>query len=438
MILLTVVAALTAATPITLEEVRAASRQATTAQLAELERLRAQEQVSVARSSLLPQVGLNLSGTVFVGAPERRIVVDPQTGEERLVDVPAYARPQLGLSLGINQSLFDPGLWAQLGVANAQEAAATAQAAEEQLAAELEGIRRFYALRGAQQAAVVIATRGKASEELAVRAEALFQAGRRRKEDAISARINAVNDRAELVRQQATIALASANLALWIGKPGGELLEAVEPGPVTPAGFPVPSYGVVLEQARAQRPQLKALQSLADAANEAVSAARGAYLPRAGLEVGYQRSAIDDLQPFFNVAQQHTGYARLGIRWDLFNGFVTNAQVGQARVAERRALLTLEQARRDVEAILNARIEELRSALEVTKISEENLALAADNLALAQARFDEGAGTTLEIRDAQTKQSAAELQLLQARIQTELARAALEREMGALSPGVAQ
>lgn len=434
-----VVAALVAATPISLEDVRTASRHATVAQLSELDRQRAAEQVTVARSGLLPQVGLTLATGFTAQGPKRfreNVQVSPGVFEEQTVDIDSTARGGFQLSLGVRQLLFDATTWANLSVASAQFDAAAAQAAEDRLNAELEGIRRFFDLIRAQKTQGVIEQRVKSSTELAERAEALFQAGRRRKEDAIAARINLGNDRTAQARQQVVITQASALLASYIGRSPSEPLVAQE-GQSVSAGTGVPAFEEALAQAKENRPQLAAMEALTQAAREAVAGARGAYLPSADVSVSYDRNS-PQLGPFFDVTRQHSVSATLGIRWDIFNGFVTNAQVGQAKVAEQRALVQLEQARRDVEADLKTRIDTLRVAQQVTTIAEDNLKLAQDNLHLAQTRFEEGAGSTLEIRDAQDKHATAELSVIESRIDLELARAGLERAIGAFGPGVAQ
>ena len=64
------------------------------------------------------------------------------------------------------------------------------------------------------------------------------------------------------------------------------------------------------------------------------------------------------------------------------------------------------------------------------EITRRNVTIATDALALAEERFKAGAGSTLEVRDAQLKLTQAELQHLQNRIDVEIARAALERVLG--------
>jgi outer membrane protein TolC len=63
-------------------------------------------------------------------------------------------------------------------------------------------------------------------------------------------------------------------------------------------------------------------------------------------------------------------------------------------------------------------------------LAEENLKSARESLLLAERRFDAGAATQVEIRDALLNLTRAELSLLQARIDAVIARADLNRAVG--------
>ena len=63
-------------------------------------------------------------------------------------------------------------------------------------------------------------------------------------------------------------------------------------------------------------------------------------------------------------------------------------------------------------------------------MAAENLRSAEESLRLAATRFEAGAATQLEIRDAMLKLTQAQLALLQARIDAIIARADLNRSVG--------
>jgi outer membrane protein len=73
--------------------------------------------------------------------------------------------------------------------------------------------------------------------------------------------------------------------------------------------------------------------------------------------------------------------------------------------------------------------------VKATQLAQANLETARQSLSLAEERFRVGAGSTLEVRDAQLSLTRAELSLLENRIDVEVARYALERAAGRLGAG---
>ena len=155
-----IVAVQLAATPITLDEVRSASRQNLDALRAELDAVKAQEEVRVARSAIFPQANLALNvGGTFAG-PQRILATLRQPDgsfAQSPVDIRGDSRERFELSLTVSQLLYDGGRWwNQIAQSGAQEEAAKGQLDEQQLASELEATRRFFELVKAQLALDVL------------------------------------------------------------------------------------------------------------------------------------------------------------------------------------------------------------------------------------------------------------------------------------------
>jgi outer membrane protein TolC len=123
------------------------------------------------------------------------------------------------------------------------------------------------------------------------------------------------------------------------------------------------------------------------------------------------------------------------LQWDLFSGFGTQAQVSRAAASVRTAELNLAQAERELDGAVRSSIETLAANIEAARLAAANREVALQSLSLAEERFKAGAGSTLEVRDAQLKLTQAELTLLGNRVDVEIARFALMRAMGTLSPG---
>lgn len=436
-----VVAALLTATPITLEETRALGRQNTQALQAALDVAVAQEDRRVARSSLLPQVQLNLGPSLDYLGRRRQVVTIPISDSEvltREVVGSSNTADSYFASLGLTQVIYNRGLWKQLEQAGVTVDATRNQSLEEADTSELEAIRRFFTLFLSQASLDVLTATAKRSEEQLERAHALFTAGRVGKSEEIAAQVNLGNDRINVVQRRNQLVADQVQLAVWLARPGTELLQAVDPGVLQQEPPPAPALDDALKQAREHRALLKALQQRVRVAELQRAIVQGDYIPRVGLSARYSHTS-QDLGPFFSEARYgNTFNGGITLTWDLFNGFATDAQSARAEVNIRKAELTFAQTARELEAEVRRAHAVLDGQIAAAKLSTANRAVAQQGLQLAEERFRAGAGSTLDVRDAQLKLTQSELVLLQSRIDVEIARYALYRAMGTLNPGDSQ
>ncbi|GMT98874.1 TolC family outer membrane protein [Corallococcus caeni] len=436
-----VVAALLTATPITLEETRQLGRKNTQALQAELDVAVAREDQRVARSGLLPQVQLNLGPSLNYLGRRRQVFSVPISETEtvtREVVSSSNTADSYSASLGLSQVIYNRGLWKQLEQAGVNVDAVRNQSIEEADTSELEAIRRFFNLFLSQATLDVLNATAKRSEEQLERARALFQAGRVGKAEEISAQVNLGNDRINIVQRQNQLVADQVQLAVWLARPGTEAMQAVDPGVLQQEPAPAPALDDAIKQAREHRALLKALQQRVRVAELQRAIVQGDYIPRVGLSAQYSHTSQAP-GPFFS----EPGYGNIfsggvNLTWDLFNGFNTQAQSARAQVNIRKAELTFAQTARELEAEVRRAHQVLDGQIASAKLATANRAVAQQGLALAEERFRAGAGSTLDVRDAQLKLTQAELVLLQSRIDVEIARYALFRAMGTLNPGDSQ
>ncbi|RKH60534.1 TolC family protein [Corallococcus llansteffanensis] len=438
---LLVLTALLAATPITLEESRSLGRKNTQALQATLDVTVAEQDQRVARSNLLPQVQLNAGPNLSYQGRRRQVVTIPVSETEvltREVVSSANTSDSYGASLGLSQVIYNRGLWKQLEQAGVSVDAVRNQALEEADTSELEAIRRFFTLFLSQATLDVLQVTAQRSEEQLERARALFQAGRVGKTEEISAEVNLGNDRINVVQRQSQLVADQVQLAVWLSRPGTESLQAVDPGILQQEPAPAPALDDALKQAREHRALLRALQQRVRVAELQRAIVQGDYLPRVGLQAQYAHGN-QDLGPFFSEPGfGNTFNGGVTLTWDLFNGFNTDAQSARAQANIRRAELTFAQTARELEAEVRRAHQALDGQIASAKLATANRAAATQGLQLAEERFRAGAGSTLEVRDAQLKLTQAELVLLQSRIDVEIARYALYRATGTLNPGDSQ
>ena len=425
------VAAQVLGVPITLDEVRAAAHDNLQALQAELDVVRAEAGIKLSRSAILPQ----LSGQAQVGAalygPSRSAF--PQVNPDGTIsnETPGFTRGNWQLGLSLSQLIYDGGRWwNQLALSGAQADASRGQLLEQQLVSQLEAERRFFELLRSQQALAVLKQTVDRSRSQLERARALFEAGRGPKRDALDAEVNLGNDEIQVLRAQQTNVSAQVDLLSWLARPSIQI-EAVAPASLEGPPLAGPSTADALALAREHRPLLKALEHQQRAARLGVDVARAAYFPRVFGLIGYSRTAPSP-DPFFtDPIKQNALTFGLNLQWDIFSGFATQAQVGRLAADVSAAGLQLAQAERDLEAELRRASSSLETGVQIAALAEKNRAVAELALHLAEERFNAGASTTLEVRDAQIKLTQTLLTQLQGRIDVELARASLGRIVGA-------
>jgi outer membrane protein len=430
---------LLSATPISLEEVRAQSRQNLQSLKAELELQKASAGTAQVRGGLMPQLSLQLStGAGYRGRTrEYSTVPDPLKPGQFLreaVDTPSVYYGAFGLQAQVSQLLWDGARWAQLSQAGHTEEAARGEAAEQRATSELEGVRRFYALYKAQRSLAVLEENVTRSEGQVARARALFQAGRMPQTDVLAAEVNLGNDRISVLNQQAQVANAQADLSAWLARSALEELEAVDPQlPQEPA--PAPSLHEAVTAARGHRPLLAALTSRSKAAEASRSQAMSAFLPRLYAQGTFRRNGPEAGLVYADPGRQNEYIGGLSLQWDVFNGFTDSALANAAAKTREQADATRQQTEYEIEADVKKAHRACELQVQAAKVAAANRETAARSLDLVKQRFEAGASTTLEVRDAQYKLTQAELTLVQNRIDVELARAALERAMGAMGGG---
>jgi outer membrane protein len=430
------VASQLAATPITLEEVREASRQSLDAIRARLDVERAVSNTKSSRSVIFPQVDLNLGAGVTLIGRQRAFSTVPVfdanqnlTGyEQRAVDTESNEQGRFTFGVSVNQLLYDGGRWwTQIAQSGEQEEATRGQLKEQQLSSELEAVRRFFELVKAQLTLKVFVETLDRSKQQVERANALYEAGRGPRSAWYDARTNLANDEINVVRQRQRIAQTRLQLLQWIGRADADV-EAVVPANLEqiPAPF---DTALAIKTAREKRPLFKSLEANVRAGELGVTISRADYFPRISVNAQYSRSspAID---LFVDPTRQNVLGLGANLSWDLFSGFQHVAQEERARADLSQAQAQQRQAIVDLEAEIVRANDAFATEAEVLAISERNLSVAKEQTTLEEERFIAGAGSTLEVRNAQIKYTQAQLSVLQGRADVATARAALERAVG--------
>jgi outer membrane protein len=400
---------------------------------AQLQFLSAEQDITIARASLLPTLNFNasLSDTRSGGGVVLGTFTDPTTGTE----VTQLSRTEVfrgyGASLSLRQVLFD-GLksWNALDAAEAQEASAKANADELRLLTIFNVEQRFYELVRQQRQLKVLGDAAIRSRDQADFTQRLFEGGRATQADVYAARANRDNDEINRLGQEARVELARQDLATTVAIDPAQPLAIAEPPQMQQEPAAPPAAGQAVEQALASRPSLKAFALAAEAQHKNASAARGDYWPVVALNGSYSRQTRD-LDTFTTrLSRASTLTGSLNLSWNVFNGFATKATAQKADIAATQAEVDLATGRRTVASDVERAVAQLAVARQQARIAAQSVQTAGENLRLARTRQQVGVGTQLEVRDAELKLTQSELARANALVDGHEAESALRRAVG--------
>lgn len=257
-------------------------------------------------------------------------------------------------------------------------------------------------------------------EALYRQASAFYEAGVRAKIDVVRAEANLYDARAQLSQAENGLRVARITLLQRIGADG-------------PAGFrlsgalPERSLPGTLQdwvaEAERNRPELRALAEKERAAAESLRLARAGYLPFLVGTAGYGYGAEETpLQPNYELS--------VTLNYPLFSGFQTREQAKEAMAAISSTRYELIEAKRRVRLEVEVSAYGVQEAQERLSARKKQRDASGENLRLATARYEVGAGDIIEMTDAQAQMVRSETDAINTAFDFAVSHASLLRAMG--------
>lgn len=373
---------------------------------------RASAQYRVSWGAFLPSLSFTSSyGTSYSNGPSR---VNQITGE--VISGQSYAQ---SMSNGVSGSVdlftgFRRG--AQMDAAKATEAAADAGLVDAQYQTTLSAKQTFFgALAATELVRVRQASLRRAQEQLAA-SVAKLQAGSATRSDSLRSLVTVGNARLQLLT-------AEANLGRLVGMdgrvralPDSAYLVVVEAG----------DTAAIRKEAEENSPKVRAAQATADAARASVKASKAAWWPQLNLSGRYSYNGNSGQNYQFFDSRSAT----LALSYPIFNNFQRDQSIVNAEATAASAQSTAEDARRQVDASLTARLAELEAARAQIDITATSLQAATEDLRVNQERYRLGAATIVDVLSSQEALSQAEVDVVQARYNYVVAKAQIEALIG--------
>ncbi len=427
--------------PLTLDEcVATALRDNSTLRNAERRAQIAGTNVMTTRASVLPTLSASLSSGKFEQGSRTLlddvpVGIDPVTGEveyqRRTITQPGYSTNSNSAQLNAGLLLFDFGAsWNRIRQANASEDASTKTFHSAKQNTILQVHQRYFGYLKEVQLLGVTEEAAKSSEEQLRRTESMYEIGSVAQGDVFRASTQHGQDRISLITQKNLVNSARNFLNVAMGKPADAELNVVdiEDEPQ----FRDYNLEEVVRVAIEKNPELQSVQFEMKRAQLGKRVARSAFLPSFSIGGNYSRSHNEFDRVYSDFSKNWSGSVGLSMRVNLFNGFADQANV-------EREVLNYNIAQEDYENRLrNLRLEAEQALLslqawkEIAAINKDNLVSAQEDLRLAQERYRVGAGTLLDIINAQVNVTRAKSTLVRSKYDSKIAYAQLQATMGTL------
>jgi outer membrane protein TolC len=260
-------------------------------------------------------------------------------------------------------------------------------------------------------------------------AATLFDNGVIGKNDRLRADLALATARQREIQARGSITLARGRLATLMGI---GLDAAIDPIPF--AGEPPPLESGSLEQAQTraaqERTEVRAVTRRIDQGDAAVSAAKWRLLPQISAVGSYLHNEGSAFQ------QKDSAYVGLVGSWDVWDWGTTTSAISSAETRHEQAKLAKVKLEDEVryearQAFVNA--DTAKEALAVARTAVEQ---AEENYRIVSKRFEQNAGTSFDVVDAEALLTQARGQVEDALYGYLIARLALQRATGAAMPRV--
>jgi HAE1 family hydrophobic/amphiphilic exporter-1 len=246
--------------------------------------------------------------------------------------------------------------------------------------------------------------------------------------EVLAARVAVQNARPQAIRAANAVRTARDRLRYLLALEGAEVDAAGELAPGDSLA-PPPDYETALAAAWAHRPELAAIAHQRAVQHDLVKIYGAGDKPRLDLQAAYGQREYD-IDGF--TADGPYWSAGLYVSFPIFDGLRTRGKVAQAR-SDARAVEIEEARLRDLIALeVRTAVHAVEEARGIEAALAGTVAQARRLLAMAEAGFDLGVKTHLEVEDAQLDLMAARGNLARARRDRAVAEVTLERVQGTL------
>jgi outer membrane protein TolC len=342
-------------------------------------------------------------------------------------------RQQQVASAGVQSNLVSVPAWSEKRRQDLLSRTARESEAEARNGVVFAVKQQYFALVKAERLAEVSRESERLSRDEETRAEALFEVGTVARGDVLKARARRASTQLDRIRAENQVEIQRSKLKQVIGlKPGAslEIETALDENVV------LPDSAAAVSTALASRPELSRALAAERAARAGLFGARAMRLPEVTGLVSVDRAKntqrLEELGfgEFDDSYYATEWFGQVRLTLSVFNGFATEGGTKRAK----GALLEAEALRRQREVDVAVEVQQawlsVREAVERIDVAKEGLASAEEDYSFSKGRYDLGAGTFLDLLNAEVSLAQAKQSYVEALADAHVAEAAMERAMG--------
>lgn len=244
------------------------------------------------------------------------------------------------------------------------------------------------------------------------------------KNDVLKVQLSMANLQQTAADVQSAVDISNYNLDIMLGLPETTKIEIADAGLLSPkADFDINSG---MQTALKKRPEIKAAAIRLDASQKLVKVTKGIYSPVLSAGFNYYYSKPNQRVFIENQIRFHDTWD-IGVRlsWNITNLFTTQFQTKEAKANMQQVQASQQMLNENIRMEVNANYSAYKLAVDKIALSEQSIAQAIENRKMTKDQYDNGIKNITDMLDADNLVTTSEINLLNAKIDAEIAYAKL-------------
>ena len=259
-------------------------------------------------------------------------------------------------------------------------------------------------------------------------AQSRYEVGKGSKLDYLAAQVDYNTDRSNVLRQEETLNNVKIDLNVLLGRETNTVFSVNDQIDINPDLQLDP----LLQKVNRLNPSLLNAISEQNVAFLEYKEVVSEQYPTVNLEFSYDRSTSNNDAGQLRFSSTNGITYGVSASWNIFDGFNRRREVQNAKVRKEITQLEKDALELSLQGEVNKAYVNYANNLQLTDLEESNVEIALENEGIALDRYELGAGTSLELREAQRNAVNSQNRLLDAQLAAKLAEIELLRLSGSI------